>query len=87
MSVPSPHLRDIVDGRVYQTFKSQDPRARNKNIFSLVVSSDGAPMIKSRKFNIWPLVCFLVELPPNERYEFTIIMLTGLWYGKEKPIV
>ena len=28
---------------------------------------------------------FLVELPPQKRYKFDNIMLTGLWYGKCKP--
>ena len=33
------------------------------------------------------MMCFLVELPPQERYKFDNILLTGLWYGKSKPNV
>ena len=51
------------------------------------MSCDGAPLIKSKSFSIWPLMCFLVELPPQERYKFDNILLTGLWYGKSKPNV
>ena len=51
------------------------------------MSCDGAPLIKSKTFSIWPLMCFLVELPPQERYKFDNILLTGLWYGKSKPNV
>ena len=80
-------LRDIQDGRVYQKFILEDPRARGRRIFSIVASSDGAPLIKSKSFSIWPLMCFLVELPPQERYKFENVMLTGLWYGKGKPNV
>ena len=32
-------------------------------------------------------MCFLVELPPQERHKFDNILLTGLWYGKSKPNV
>ena len=80
-------IRDIQDGRVYQNFIQHDPRARGRKVLSVVVSSDGAPLIKSKKFSIWPLICFLVELPPQERYKFENILLTGLWYGKSKPNV
>lgn len=80
-------IRDIQDGRVYQNFIQHDPRARGRKVLSVVVSSDGAPLIKSKKFSIWPLICFLVELPPQERYKFENILLTGLWYGKSKPHV
>lgn len=51
------------------------------------MSCDGAPLIKSKTFSIWPLMCFLVELPPQERHKFDNILLTGLWYGKSKPNV
>ena len=80
-------IRDIQDGRVYQNFIHHDPRARGRKVLSVVVSSDGEPLIKSKKFSIWPLICFLVELPPQERYKFENILLTGLWYGKSKPNV
>ena len=51
------------------------------------MSYDGAPLIKSKTFSIWPLMCFLVELPPQERHKFDNILLTGLWYGKSKANV
>ena len=37
--------------------------------------------------NHWPLTCFLEELPPQGRYKFENIPLTGLWHGKSKPHV
>ena len=79
-------IRDIQDGRVYQKFIQHDPCARGKKALLIVVSTDGAPLIKSKKFKK-PLICFLVELPPQERYKFENILLTGLWYGKSKPHV
>ena len=87
MSQTTGFLRDIQDGRVYKKFSEENLHARGRIIFSIVASSDGAPMIKSRKYSIWPLMCFLVELPPEERYKYKNILLTGLWYGKDKPNV
>ena len=81
------YIKDIQDGRIYQEFVQANHGARGRRVFSVVVSSDGAPLIKSRKFNIWPLMCFLVELPPHERYKFENILLAGLWFGKLKPNV
>ena len=78
------HIRDIQDGCIYQN-ALQQPRVHGKRLFSVVVSCDGAPLIKSRKFSIWPLMSFLVELPPVERYKFENILLTGLWFGQLKP--
>ena len=77
-------IRDIQNGRVYQKFIQHDPCARGKKALLIVVSTDGAPLIKSKKFKK-PLICFLVELPPQERYKFENILLTGLWHGKSKP--
>ena len=32
-------------------------------------------------------MCFLVEVPPHERYKFKNVICAGLWYGKMKPVV
>lgn len=44
-----------------------------EKVFSLVVSSDGAPVLKSRKFNVLA----------SDGVPY--IILTGLWYAKSKP--
>ena len=52
-SAESTNLRDIQDGTVYQIFlESVQPEARERKVFSIVISSDGAPLIKSRKFSV-----------------------------------
>ena len=53
-------IRDIQNGRVYQKFIQHDPCTRGKKALLIVVSTDGAPLIKSKKFKK-PLVCFFVE--------------------------
>ena len=50
-------IRDIQNGRVYQKFIQHDPCTRGKKALLIVVSTDGAPLIKSKKFKK-PLICF-----------------------------
>ena len=47
------YIRDIQDGRVYQKFIQHDPCARGKKVLLTVVSSDGAPLIKSNWTVVW----------------------------------
>ena len=35
----------------------------NGQIVSLIVNADGAPVFKSSKLSVWPLMCHVVELP------------------------
>ena len=77
-------LKDIQCSKVYKSFIGR-PRVREKKFFSIVISCDGATVLKSRALNIWPLMCFLVELPPELRYKMKNILLAGLWYGNSKP--
>ena len=35
------YLRDIQDGRVYQKFSQNEPHARGKRVYSIVMSCDG----------------------------------------------
>jgi hypothetical protein len=35
--------------------------------------------------SLWPIQSFVAEMPPNLRYSFKNILLSGLWYGRKKP--
>lgn len=88
MATASTDLRDIQDGRVYQSFlQIQQLRRDLRTVFLVALSCDGAPLIKSRKFSMWAVMGFLVELPPEIQYMLSSLILTGLWYGKTKPNV
>ena len=43
---------------------------------------DGAPALKSKSVSIWPIQCFVAELPLEVRYSYKNIILSGLWFGK-----
>jgi hypothetical protein len=55
------------------------------NRITLIVHTDGAPLIKLSKQSLWPCFGSLVELPPPVRdYQKNIIVL-ALWSSKVKP--
>ena len=37
------------------------------NLISLILNADGAPVFKSSKTSVWPLMCLVSELPPTDR--------------------
>ena len=58
---------DICCGKVYQqTPGKYDP----EKLISLVYHIVGAPAVKSKTMNLWPMQCFVVELPTKLRYCF-----------------
>ena len=59
----------------------------NNNKITLVLHSDGAPLVRSSKQAIWPCFASIVELPPPVReYQANIIVL-ALWASRKKPDV
>lgn len=77
-------LRDICCGRVYQNLEGhENPRS----LISFVYHIDGAPTVKSKTLNLWPMQCFVVELPISVRYSFKNIIFSGLWFGTKKPLL
>ena len=52
---------------------------------SLTWNTDGVPVFKSSKYNIWPLYFAINELPPQKRWCSDNVVLAGLWFGSNKP--
>ena len=60
---------DIYCGEVYQhTTGKDDPQ----EVISRLYHIDGAPTVKL--MNLWPVQCFVVELPPKPRYCFSVFL-------------
>ncbi|PFX13893.1 hypothetical protein AWC38_SpisGene21989 [Stylophora pistillata] len=81
----SSNIRDIVDGTVYRKFKEPGGFLSNKANLTLLFNTDGIPLYKSSKVNIWPVFLAINELPPEERFAKKNMILWGLWQGKGKP--
>lgn len=74
--------RDVVFGEQYQKLIN-----KNSNQISLIIHSDGAPIVKSSKKSIWPCVASIAELPPPVRELQSNIIVLALWLSKKKPNV
>ncbi|CAF1032580.1 unnamed protein product [Adineta steineri] len=69
---------DISSGAFYQTTISK----LKCNTLTIVLHTDGAPLIRTTKQAIWPLFGSIVEIcPPVREYQKNIILL-GLWSSK-----
>lgn len=71
-------ITDITDGNLYKKLKEV-----SDSFLSLSFGCDGVPVFQSSKFSIWPLLCSVNELPPEQRDKN--VMLCGLWFGSSKP--
>jgi hypothetical protein len=74
-------IQNALDGLIYKSVE------KNKNYlnFSLNINTDGAPMIESRNFSIWPVLATVVELNQSCREKFTNIIVLGVWLHSSKP--
>ena len=71
---------DVCFGEHYQN----QSRTSTNNI-TLILHTDGAPLVKLSKQNLWPCFASIVEIPPPARdYQKNIILLS-LWTSKVKP--
>ncbi|CAF3017892.1 unnamed protein product [Rotaria sp. Silwood2] len=73
---------DIVFGDQYQHLLNT-----NSNKITLVVHSDGAPIVRSSKKSIWPCFASIVEIPPPLREFQSNIIVLAFWLSKKKPDV
>ena len=73
-------LRDICCGKLYRAEDGCDDPTK---LISLVFHIDGAPAVKSKSMSLWPMQCFVVELPYGLRYSFKNILFCGLWCGRK----
>ncbi|CAF3119373.1 unnamed protein product [Rotaria sp. Silwood2] len=75
-------LSDICFGEWYQ--QQSDI---NANKITLLVHTDGAPLIRSSKQSIWPCFASITELPPPIREFQSNIIILAIWLSKMKPNV
>lgn len=55
------------------------------NRVTLMVHSDGAPLVKLSKQSLWPCFASIVELPPPVREYYNNIVVLALWSSRVKP--
>ena len=81
----SSNIRDIIDGTEYKKLKENGGFLTKNDNLTLLFNTDGIPLCKSSKVNIWPVFLAVNELPPEERFAKKNMIMWGLWQGKGKP--
>jgi hypothetical protein len=79
------NIEDIYDGKQYQRFFQNGGILDDQRNISLTWNTDGIPVFKSSKFAIWPLYFTVNELPYADRISRNNMIVTGLWFGSNKP--
>lgn len=75
-------INSALDGLIHLNLPNDD---ENEITISLNINTDGAPLIKSRNYSMWPVLASIVELNQSSRESFKNIILLGLWLHKKKP--
>jgi tnp2 family transposase len=65
----------------------QHTKHNNNNRITLIVHSDGAPLVRSSKKCIWPCFASISELPPPLREFQSNIIILAIWTSRKKPNV
>ena len=58
-----------------------------ENNISFIFNTDGVPIFKSSKMSLWPIFLMINELPFKERKFRKNMLLCGLWFGPNKPVM
>lgn len=67
------------DDTLYREAFNHAPKG--KNVISLNINSDGAPLTKSSKHSILPVLATIVELDECSRHKFENVLFLGFWHN------
>ena len=82
MKILGQKLKTCTDGSLYQDYLA---KIKYDLTISLCLNTDGAPMINSKGFSLWPVIGKIIELPDNIGESFENLIFIGLWLDNEKP--
>ena len=71
---------DIPNGSVYQRL-----RINNEKQLTILLHTDGAPVIKIGGKSLWPIQATILEIPPPVRDHIGAVMVLGAWLGGIHP--
>jgi len=63
------NYRDLPDGKEFPEI--------TENTVYLIMNTDGLSPVLSKRFQVWPIVFSIVNLPPSERRKFQNLLLGG----------
>jgi hypothetical protein len=68
-------IESCFDRSLYR--QSLQNKAIGENLISINLNSDGAPMVKSKSYSVWPVLGVCLELPQKIRESFRNTILLG----------
>lgn len=83
-------IRDVYDGAEYRKYSQRGQflcKETNPANVSFLFNTDGVALFRSASTEIWPVYFAINELPPQIRFCKKYMILGGLWYGKDKPLM
>jgi hypothetical protein len=72
---------DIPNSRIFRRL----PHTSNEKHLTLLLQTDGAPLIKLGTKSLWPIQASIVEIPPPVRDYESAVMVLGAWLGSVHP--
>lgn len=75
-------VNDVWDSELYQNLNSKYSD-ETEYLLTYNFNTDGMPIFKSSKKSSWPILLYINELPPSER--FNHVLLCALWIGDKEP--
>uniref|UniRef100_A0A914ZHZ8 Uncharacterized protein n=1 Tax=Panagrolaimus superbus TaxID=310955 RepID=A0A914ZHZ8_9BILA len=70
---------------IHQTEQYKEALRKYKNMIPLSYYSDGGRYAENGKFEGWPLIASILDLPPVLRGKFTNLIFMAYWYSPVKP--
>jgi hypothetical protein len=72
---------DVVNSRVFKRL----PVVADTKHLTLLLQTDGAPLVKSSNKSLWPVQATIAEIPPPVREFESAVMIFGAWLGSIHP--
>ncbi|KAG0436859.1 hypothetical protein HPB47_017724, partial [Ixodes persulcatus] len=74
VSLSQPEVTDVTSASIYRCLR-QDGVIK-KGDLTLIINTDGSPLLKSSRSSIWPIQFSISELPPQRRFTSTTLAAT-----------
>ncbi len=68
-------INNAMDGVIYKKFLKN--KEKSNLVVSFNINTDGAPLVKSRSYSLWPLIGTITELNASTRESFNNIVIFG----------
>lgn len=80
----SDFISDIFDGEMYKTIRNVLGQ-QISNILTYTFNTDGVRVHKSTKNSMWPILLYINEVIPDQRFQVDNVILAGVWFGTSAP--